>query len=155
MKMRLLVLLIGLVLTSSTSQAINAQGAATPPPELSRAALANGTYETEGAGTVPLVNGAYRGELSAGAVRFFTSARLEESIGYGQWHGIPAAAVVLASNGGGSGTFYELLLILALSGEAVPAGRASLGDRVIINSVSMTPDGTIVVDMMDHGPGEG
>jgi hypothetical protein len=51
--------------------------------------------------------------------------------------------------------FYELLLILALSGEAVPAGRASIGDRVIINNVNMTPDGKIVVDMMDHAPGEG
>lgn len=63
--------------------------------------------------------------------------------------GREAAATILATQMGGSGTFYDLAVVPFENGQPGPAATAFLGDRVQLNSVSIT-DGQIVVDMITH-----
>jgi hypothetical protein len=61
------------------------------------------------------------------------------------------AAVVMAVSGGGTGTFYYLHAALNRDGEPVPTASVLLGDRVPVNSVTVS-DGMIVVKLREHGP---
>jgi hypothetical protein len=64
------------------------------------------------------------------------------------------AAVVLSTNGGGSGSFRSLVVILNNSGNPVYLTEKSLGDRVIINSINIE-SGIITLDMLVQGPNDG
>lgn len=68
--------------------------------------------------------------------------------------GVADAAATLFLNTGGSGTFIYLISLVDRDGELVQAGREFLGDRVIVNSVIISDDGMITVDMIAHGPNE-
>ena len=65
--------------------------------------------------------------------------------------GRPRAAVVIASSGGGSGTFFELHVVDA-DGSAL--AKEALGDRIRVNAITINTSGTILVDMLTRGPGE-
>ena len=52
---------------------------------------------------------------------------------------------------GGSGTFFYLSIVVEGDGEPVNTATILLGDRVQINSLDVA-DGSIVVDMISHGP---
>lgn len=65
--------------------------------------------------------------------------------------GSAAAAVILYSNSGGTGTFLDLALVLEKDGTASNIATVNLGDRVRVNSVSIDRD-TIYVAMTVHGP---
>ncbi|HEY4509696.1 MAG TPA: hypothetical protein VJC15_01775 [Candidatus Paceibacterota bacterium] len=64
------------------------------------------------------------------------------------------AAVVLTTHMGGSGNFRELAVVLNQNGVFKHVASVDLGDRVIIENVSIQ-DSHIVLDMVVHGPGEG
>ena len=63
------------------------------------------------------------------------------------------AAVVLITDPGGSGTFYDLVAVLDRKGNAIPVATTNLGDRIVINSLTIE-DGQIVVDMLTRSPDE-
>ena len=63
------------------------------------------------------------------------------------------AAVAVAIDPGGSGTFIHLLALLDRSGAQVQAGRAFLGDRVRVEHLAIS-NGQVLVTMLAHGPGE-
>jgi hypothetical protein len=65
--------------------------------------------------------------------------------------GVPDAAVVLATNSGGSGVFIDLAAVVVEEGQPVNVAITPLGDRVQINSLTIQ-DGQIIVDMVTHGP---
>jgi hypothetical protein len=63
----------------------------------------------------------------------------------------PAAAVILISDPGGSGTFYDLALVGTQGGKPVVLGTAFLGDRIKVKTLQLVDD-QIVVEMTTQGP---
>ncbi|MFM8321559.1 MAG: META domain-containing protein, partial [Chloroflexota bacterium] len=103
-------------------------------------------------GSVQLVDGRFETPAAPGSAATNT-VQLVDPVAYGRLaDGSPAAAVLLASNSGGSGTFYELSLVGLLSdGTPVSLAYTFLGDRVKINSLQMQ-DGLVTVDLLAQGP---
>lgn len=64
------------------------------------------------------------------------------------------AAVILVENTSGSGWFYSLAVLINKDGKPSYMDQIDLGDRVIINSVSVK-EKEIVIDMVTHGPKDG
>lgn len=115
--------------------------------------LANMTYTSEFTqdGTVTLVDGTYEEAAAPGSATMTTVTLLPEYTATGELEGEPAAAVVLVTNPGGSGTFYDLAVVMDQDGEPVNVATTLLGDRVRINSVAIE-NSQIVVDMVTPGP---
>lgn len=63
------------------------------------------------------------------------------------------AAVAVAIDPGGSGTFVHLLALLNRGGAPAQAGRAFLGDRVRVEHLAIR-SGQIIATLLTHGPGE-
>lgn len=114
--------------------------------------LANMEYKSEWtqSGTAPLVNGEYREQAAPGSATE-TVVMLTSYAAYGELNGEPAAAVILVTDPGGSGTFYELAVVVERDGQPVHLTSTQLGDRVQINSLEIVDD-AILVDMVAHGP---
>ena len=122
---------------------------------LSLEALKNATYpsEWEESGTITLTDGRYEGEpfVEGGASRLVVT--LVEPVAFGDLDGdgVEDAAVILAANAGGSGTFISLEAVRNEGGEPVHLATYPLGDRVRIESLAIE-GGQIVLDMITHGP---
>ncbi len=126
-----------------------------PAPEgLSQDELANATYKSEWTqdGTAPLVNGEYS-EAAAPGSATMTKVMLTDNIAYGEIDGRSVAAAVLVTDPGGSGTFYDLAIVVNQQGTPANVASASLGDRVQINSVTVE-NNQIKVDMIQAGPND-
>ncbi len=65
--------------------------------------------------------------------------------------GVADAAVLLISNPGQSGTFYDLAAVINDRGIPRHIDTVHLGDRVKVKSISIQ-SGTIRVEMLAHGP---
>lgn len=123
------------------------QAAEPPPPDI--LALARGTsYPLDylGAGTIQLTDAAYQdsaGELDVKLVR--------SAVGDIDGDSLDDAAVVLASQTGGSGTFVDLFAVLARGRSSVTRGPASLGDRVKVDSLRVA-DHRVLIHLVVHGP---
>ncbi|MFN2199590.1 MAG: SH3 domain-containing protein [Caldilineaceae bacterium] len=115
--------------------------------------LANTTYPSEFThdGTAPLVDGTYAEQAAPGSAISTTVTLLPEYTALGELDGQPAAAVILATDPGGSGTFIDLGVVTIGDGEPVTVATAQLGDRVEVNSVTIE-NNQIVVDMLTQGP---
>ena len=135
-----------------------APGQAAPTASSSTAftkeALQNATYKIEGVagGTVTLTNGEYHAPAAPGSASE-TIVTLADTVVVGTLSGQPAAAVVLTSSGGVSGTFYYLAVVRDVGGKPVNVATALLGDRVKINGVSIT-NNQVVVDLVTQGPND-
>lgn len=101
-------------------------------------------------GTVRLTNGQYRKSAAPGSATE-TVVKLGEEIAYGKLNGRDAAAVILFTNSGGSGTFFDLALLVRVNTEWINTDVAFLGDRVTIHSLTFENE-AIIVDMTGHGP---
>lgn len=118
-------------------------------------ALRNAEYKSEWtkSGTAPLSRGTYQEEIVPGAATKI-NVTLTRHMAFGYLtDGQEVAAVVLYTAPGGSGTFYDLAVVVQQNGKLVNLATTLLGDRVKINSLS-TEDGEIVVDMITHGPND-
>ena len=127
-------------------------GSAKTSDALTTEALQNAEYQTEWTpeGTVRLEGGEYRAPAAPGSASEIVIA-LTEYVAVGELNGQPAAAVILYSDGGGSGTFYELHVMVERDGQPNDVAWTQLGDRVQINSLAIESD-EIIVDMVMHGP---
>ena len=126
-----------------------------PASALTVELLRNGTYPSgwTDSGSVTLVDGTFKKSYEDPV--FTLTVRLLDEIGRGDLDGDgnSDAAVVIATNGGGSGTFHELVVVLNRDGSPFPVATESLGDRVIIDSISIVA-GRIELDMTTHGTGD-
>lgn len=115
--------------------------------------LANMTYQSEWtqSGSATLVDGQYSEQAAPGSATQ-TKVMLTEYLAFGELDGQPGAAAILVTDPGGSGTFYELAVVVERDGQPVNVASAPLGDRTQINSLVIQPNGIIVVDMVTHGP---
>jgi heat shock protein HslJ len=100
--------------------------------------------------TVQLVNGAYTTTVAPGAATV-VYVELTDVVAAGEINGQPAYAAVLASNGGGSGVFYDLAVVAEVDGAWTNVATTGLGDRVAINSLTIE-NNQVVVDMITQGP---
>ena len=121
---------------------------------LNRSELQNASYPSDWTadGTAPLVDGEYREQAAPGSATE-TVVQLSDMVALGDLDGDGRAdaAVVLISQPGGSGTFFDLVAVLDKQGEAVPVASEFLGDRIELKSLRIE-DGEIVVDMVTQGP---
>jgi heat shock protein HslJ len=115
-------------------------------------ALKNMEYSSEftQSGVAPLTGGEYREQAAPGSATE-TIVTLTGHIARGQLSGQEAAAVILVTDPGGSGTFYDLAVIVEQDGQPVNVATTLLGDRAQINALSIE-NNEIVVDMITHGP---
>ena len=145
-------ILITCILPLTACASINKAGIESEPRGLSKSELANGLYRSEWtqSGEAPLTDGEYREKVAPGSA---TKIRvvLTEHIAYGDLDGRPAAAAVLFTDPGGSGTFFDLAAMVSKDGHPVNAATTSLGDRVKIDTVAIAGN-EIVVGMTTHRP---
>jgi hypothetical protein len=122
-----------------------------PGGALSRLSLRNATYRSNGTenGTVRLTGGRFE---DAPAHVWVT---MLDEIAYGDvtGNGRADAAVVLATNTGGSGVFHSLAVVQDVDGEPVNVAAADLGDRIKVEALAVEGD-RILVAMIAHGPGD-
>lgn len=126
-----------------------------PPPEtpteLSAAVLRSATYTSPYVeeGEVLLDGGVFEDTARRVAVYFIP----EYAVGDLDQDGVPDAAVVLATNTGGSGTFHDLAVVLNRDGRPENVATAFLGDRVPVERIRIAA-GEIQLDLTMHGPGD-
>jgi len=147
--------MLTLVLLSLASVVACGPKTAEPPPPLTAEMLMNAEYHSEwpAEGVAKLTDGEYEEEIVPGAASKLTIAVYPDmhALGDLDGDGVDDAAVVLATSGGGSGTFISLEAVLNDQGRPKHVASAELGDRTKIESVAIE-SGQITVDMVTHGP---
>ena len=125
---------------------------AAPSDELTLNQLKNLAYPLEYAssGSAKLVEGEFREPAAPGSAAE-TIIRLSDFVAFGEMGGEPAAGVILISDPGGSGTFYDLALVVLQGEDSTVTGTAFLGDRIVVNSIEIVDD-KIKVDMITQSP---
>jgi hypothetical protein len=63
------------------------------------------------------------------------------------------AGVILVTQNGGTGHFFELALVINQNGVPYNISTVSLGDRIVIQS-GYVQDGVITLVMLTHGPSD-
>ena len=121
---------------------------------LSLDAIMNMDFQSEWTelGSAKLVDGKYREPAAAGSA-IELAITLTNLVASGELNGQPIAAVVLKTEPGGSGTFYDLAIAALVDGNPVNVATVSLGDRVIVNTLAIEGN-EVVVDMVTHGPND-
>jgi len=125
--------------------------------QFTRQELENATYQSGYAedGTVTLSYGEYFSAISEGAAsNLYVIMTNHTAFGDLDGDGEDEAALILVTSTGGSGGFVDLVVMDKQAGELLHLATAHLGDRVIINSLTVA-DGVIVVDMLTQGPEDG
>jgi len=101
-------------------------------------------------GTVKFSHGEYRERIAPGsALELVVTLTTPRAIGV--VNGEPAAGVVMATDLGGSGTFYDLALLIKRGGVWMHVDTRFLGDRVKIHSVALRGN-ELIIDLTAHGP---
>ena len=122
--------------------------------ELSLAQLRNAEYVSQWtrSGKAPLVNGQYREPAAPGAAtEVIVRATDLYAMGDLDGDGSNDAVIVLESDPGGSGVFFDLVPVLNRQGSAEVLAPVPLGDRVAIHSVSLS-ERQVHVRLLKHGP---
>jgi heat shock protein HslJ len=123
-------------------------------PVLSLDSLRNAEYlslHTKSGGAF-LADGSYRERTVPGTASEVV-VNLTRHVAYGQLDNREAAAVVLVTQPGGTGVFYDLAVMVNRGGRAMNLAVTNLGDRIRIESLAIVGD-EIVVAMVSQGPGD-
>jgi heat shock protein HslJ len=116
-------------------------------------ALGDASYPLDytGSGTIQLTDGEYRQPAAEDSASEIVT-QLTEHIAVGEMSsGEQVVAVILVSQTGGTGTFYDLVVMNVQDGQLSNPTSTYLGDRIVINSLTIDND-QIVVDMVVQGP---
>ena len=128
-----------------------------PPAALTVEALKNTAYDSEwpADGVAHLTDGEYREKYPGAedAASELVIVFYGDVYAFGDLNsdGVEDAAVVLATSGGGSGTFITLEAVINDQGTPKHVASVLLGDRAQVNSVTIE-SGEITVDMVTQGP---
>ena len=106
--------------------------------------------------TIKLINGSYTEKYEFETASVLSIRIYDDKIAFGDLDNDKRedAVVILTSSGGGTGNFRELAVVLNKDGKPSYLTSKELGDRVIINSVTIK-SGIITLDMVVHGPEDG
>jgi len=114
--------------------------------------LKSGEYGSEWSakGKIKLSDGIYKEKIAPDSATELV-VKLSDRIAFGDLNvdGAEDAAVILISDPGGSGTFYDLAAVISSNGRAKHAASAFLGDRVKVEEVDIS-SGKILVKMVIH-----
>lgn len=123
--------------------------ASAPAVGLTTDALKNSSYLSPFCQkTIQLADGKYAASDDTGAC----SVTLLPEIAFGDLNGdqVEDAAVLLAENGGGTGTFVSLVVIASNGEKYEQAGSFAIDDRPVIHSLAIV-DGEILLEATIHG----
>jgi heat shock protein HslJ len=147
--LRVAALVLLAVVPSEALLSFGAAGSALSPEILGNIAYPS---EWTQSGKAHLVNGTYSETAIPGSATQ-TKVKLTDTIAYGRVNGRDIAAVILVTDPGGSGTFYDLAVVRVVKGKPVNVAIARLGDRVKIAGVSIGKRG-IEVELVRQGPAD-
>jgi hypothetical protein len=122
----------------------------TPASPLTADMLRNATYNLPQLGrTVTLTDGAYDGGSGADEVH----AHLLDPIAFVDVNGDGAldGAVLMAENGGGTGTFVSLIVMLNQDGAPLQSHNAFIDDRPMVDSLTLA-GGKLILRATVHSP---
>ena len=137
-----------------TEPLVSTESAAPAPtvPPMTLDMLKNATYMLPFYGrTVTLTDGSY--QEGSGAEIYSVSMTGAITFGDLNGDGLEDAAAILVENGGGTGQFESIVVIVNQGGVPAQAGVAQLGDRVQVNSLTIQA-GRVVLDMLVQGPND-
>jgi hypothetical protein len=126
---------------------------AQPRPGLRAADLAAFTYDLgDGAsvegGKVPLTDGSWQDRADGGSTFALDP---HQAFGDLDGDGVADAAAILVERAAGSGTFFYLFALLSRDGGAIQAGPPDwLGDRSVVERVTIDGKGIIAVRYLTH-----
>ncbi len=103
-------------------------------------------------GQVTLTKGVFRAPVAPGSAAELI-VRLTDRQVFGTIGGKDVGAVVLITQAGGSGSFFDLALLTRKGDDWVNSDVASLGDRVDIEGLVLR-DNQLIVTMTTHGPND-
>ncbi len=120
--------------------------------EINLELLRNFTYTLESSGgmQITLINGSFTANDTAHNLAA-SGQLVQAALGDLNGDGVPDAAVTLAANFGGTGTFHELLVVLSQDGQAVQAADLFLEDRLGEKNLSIA-GGLITLEVVRHSP---
>lgn len=120
-----------------------------------RDTLRNITYPSEWtrSGQAPLVGGVYK-EPAAPDSAADIVIRLTDSVAIETIGDQTMAALVIATDPGGSGVFFDLYLLRQRENRWNVVDRARLGDRIRVNTIEIK-QGFVGLDLTAHGSGDG
>jgi heat shock protein HslJ len=120
-----------------------------------RESLRNMTYPSEWtrSGQAPLVGGIYT-EPAAPDSAANIVIRLTDSVAIGRIGDQTMAALVIVTDPGGSGVFFDLYLMRQRENRWSIVDRARLGDRIRVNRIEIER-GLMEIDLTAHSPGDG
>jgi len=139
--------------TDSGDGASSETSADTAVPDAIIAALSNASYPLAYAGssTIQLTDGEFREPAAEDSAAEIVT-QLTEHVTVGELiNGEQAVAVILVTQTGGTGTFYDLVVMVEQDGQLLAQASTYLGDRIVVNSLSIEHD-QIVIDMIVQGP---
>ena len=145
---------IGLLIIAAVGLMLLSCATTKPQGPLTSEALMNGVYRSNWAllGRVKLTNGIFRESFIPSSSTQIV-VRMGEPIATGDLNGdkVDDAAVILISNPGTAGTYYDIAAVLNVEGVPYNIATEPLGEDIQVKSLSMT-SGVIKVDMVVHGP---
>jgi hypothetical protein len=118
--------------------------------------LRNAEYRSEwpASGKAKLTDGSYREKYVPGsATQLVITLSDHHAIGDLNGDGAEDAAVVLLSDPGGSGTFYDLAVLVSQNGSPRHVATEKLGDRIVVKSLAIR-SGEIAIILLTRKPGE-
>jgi hypothetical protein len=140
--------------TATPTMPAPTETAVSDSPDIQFQTLENGTYKTEmlPAGSVTLAGGAYEERIAPGATGLMKTELADEyAVGDLNQDNIQDGAVILRTDSGGSGRFYELSVVFGQDSKLSPAASLLLGDRLQIQSIIIA-DQKIIIKMITQGP---
>ena len=120
-----------------------------------REALGNMAYPSDwtSSGQAPLVGGVYEEPAAPGSASRIV-IRLTDSLAVGRIGDQTMAALVIVTDPGGSGVFFDLYLVRQQENRWSVVDHVYLGDRIRVNKVEVER-GLMGLDLTVHGPRDG
>lgn len=121
--------------------------------QLTENVLKNTTYHIGELGTIRLNNGVFKNQYGEGATQMHQVTLEKMAFGDLNGDGAGDAAVIVAWQNGGSGTFKYLVAIQNSSGLPQQIDSILLGDRVQVDGLSIA-SGTVALEMVTNAPSD-